>query len=249
MRLKADESNLEQRMLTFIGYCLPLVRYRLSYGQLATIFEEVYRSRYSIATLRKQLSLLRREGLIATATRYRKKIPRLTHAGALKISPLLPYRTFGNWDGRWRVVVFHSPEKEQKYSLLLQKKMREMGWKAIRSGVFISPHPTLTPIKKLATDFGISQHLTMMEVERLEQEKRSIANIWQLDEINEQYRRFIKQARRLRRKSFWPLRAKELERQFVAIYGDDPHLPDELLPSDWLGKKAYALFKEITRSY
>jgi len=228
---------------------MPLVKYHLSYTQLAAIFEEVYRFQYSISTLRKQFSLLRRDNLITTTTRYRKKVPVLTHAGALKISPLLPYRTFGNWDGRWRIVVFHTPEKERKYRLLLQEKMREMGWKAIRSGVFISPHPTLTPIKRLATDFGVLQHLTMMEVEKLEQEKQSIANIWQLDDINKQYRRFIKLASRSRHKAFWPLHAKELEKQFSHIYGLDPHLPSELLPTDWLGKKAYQVFREITRSY
>lgn len=249
MRTKSTDSNLGERLLAFVGHCMPLVKHRLNYSNLVEILEDVYRYRYSVPTLRKELSLLRADGLVTSASYYRRKIPALTRAGELKISPRLPYRAFGGWDDRWRVIIFDVPETDRKYYLALQERMRELGWKPIRSGVYISPHPTQSSIKRMATDFGISQHLTIMEVERLEHEKQSIASIWRLDDINNQYENFIKRAHRERKRAYWPLRAKELERQFALIYGTDPHLPDSLLPTDWLGTKAYEVYKEITKSY
>ena len=51
------------------------------------------------------------------------------------------------------------------------------------------------------------------------------------------------------KKLFWPIQAKNLEKEFVTLYSDDPQLPEEFLPSSFKGKEAYGIFKALANSY
>lgn len=246
--------NLADKVLTFIGYCQKEMGFKFSYKKMAEAFEKVDKKRYSLATLRKELSNLKREGFITLGRRYRKKFPLLTRKGKLEIIPRLPYKKFGHWDGRWRLVLFHIPQEERKYRLFLQKKLSELGFQTMQPGVCISPHPLLYTIGRIATDLGIRQYLTLLETERIDREKWEIQKIWKLNKIDEAYKNFVKKVtsdkiNSQKNQPFWPLLAKELEEEFKKIYQKDPHLPSELLPKDWQGKTAYELYKEIINSY
>ena len=89
----------------------------------------------------------------------------------------------------------------------------------------------------------------------MDDEKKKINKAWDLPEINEKYEKFMQKARfeSVERKTFWPLFAKKLEKEFSLIYETDPHLPEEILPvppaGGWRGREAYGVFKAISNSY
>ena len=246
---RTNQPTLKEKILLFIGYCLPEIGYKFSYEKMQKIFQSCYRIDYSIKTLRKELSRLKRAGLIDFSKRYRKKIPTLSRAGKLKIIPHLPYKKFDPWDNKWRIVIFSIPEKERKYRAELRKKLAELSFQKIHKGVYISPHPLLNAINRFANELGIRQYLILLEAGEIEQEKRTIQKIWQLDEINEEYKKFIKETRKIKLQKFWPLKEKILEQKFYQIYEKDPHLPNELLPSKWYGERAYKIYRQIATSY
>lgn len=241
--------NLADRILTFIGYCLPEIGFKFSYKKMADAFATHYKINYSIKTLRKEFSLLKKAGFIIFKKRYRKPYPTLSQAGKLKISPRLPYKKYGHWDGKWRIIISNIPPKEKKYKITFKKKLDELGFKKIREGVFISPHPLFSLVNRISSDLGIRQYLILIETPDIDREKPTIQKIWGLWAINEEYRNFIKKAKKAKKITFWPLLAKNLEEEFYKIYKKDPHLPSELLPSGWLGEKAYKIYKEIVHSY
>src|SRR3989304_8172981 len=241
--------SIQEKLLIFINYCLPEINYTLSYSQLQQIFRRFYKTTYSLATLQKELSILKKRGLIPTTHRYHHKIPSLTNRGRLRILPRLPFRKFDPWDGKWRMVIFSLPEKERPYRLELQKKLAEMSFKKIQKGVYISPPQLRGAINRLSNELGIRQYMTLAEADRIDREKSTIQKIWKLNEINAQYQQFIKHVHRTKRGKFWPLVANFLEMEFAQIYRDDPQLPKQFLPSNWRGEKAYQIYRDIIKSY
>jgi len=113
---------------------------------------------------------------------------------------------------------------------------------------FAAPHPLVHTIARIVTELGLRQHIVIVEADKIDREKWEIQKIWKLEQINQEYQGFIKEARKIRRREFWPLSAKQLEGKFHQVY-KNPHLPFELLPKDWLGDKAYQIYKEIIWSY
>lgn len=249
-----QQPNLQEKLLIFIGYCLPRIKYKFSYQKIQRIFQKFYQKEYSLNTLRKELSILKKQGLIEKSQRYRKPIPQITRSGRLKITPYLPHKKYGDWDKLWRLVIFKIPENERKYRTQLRQKLFELGFKKIQKGVYISPHPFFPTINRLSNELGIRQYLQLIEAEKIDRPKQAIQKIWDLYQINQEYQNFIKETQKTLRQAqgkqkFWPLSAKKLEQQFFQIYQEDPHLPEEFLPKNWQAGRAYQIYKKIATSY
>jgi len=258
MKIKAGELTVGEKILIFVGYCLPRrqaglprLHHKFSYRQLKAVLDDFYPP-CELSTLRKEFSYLKAAGLIVLKRRYRKPTPYLSVEGKLKIATALAFKKFGAWDNRWRLVIANIPESERKARLAFQGKLEELGYRKVAKGIYITPHPLLCAASRFATNLGIRQHCLMVEADKIDRENTTIQKIWALDEINDVYCDFlkkVKKTRRWRRKISWPFQAKELERQFSRLYSRDPHLPKELMPRCWHGEAAYKAYKEISNSY
>jgi len=236
--------SVRQSLLTYIGY---VQKGRFSYEKCSFDFLQVG-IKHELATLRKEFSLLKREGLIEFKTHYRKPVPVISSKGKLEIKTHLPFKKYDSWDSKWRLVLFDLPQKERNYRLLLVDSLAELGFAPLSRGAYISPHPLLKPIERLANHWGIRQHLQLIVAEKIEDDM--LFEKWNLKKIATSYNDFIKKLARVSRHArLWPLQAKQLEHEFVEIFALDPHLPKEFLPKDWPGKEAYDDFKEIANSY
>jgi len=238
-------NNLRHNLLTYIAYVLDG---KFSYDKVSLDFAKLGIT-YEANTLRKEFSLLKKEGLITFRLRYHKPHPILTTKGKLEIKTRLAFKKFGVWDGKWRVVLFDLPQDDRKYRLQLVDELTGIGFAPLSRGAYISPYALLNIIEKKANYWGVRQHLSLMTVEKIHEEK-NMADHWQIDKINQKYLNFIKTTQRIQRHAkLWPLQAKILEQQFAEIFIVDPHLPTELLPKDWQGQEAYSIFKDISNSY
>lgn len=239
--------NLRQNLLTYISFCLPYKHF--SYDICLSDFI-VSNIKCNITTLRKEFSNLKREGFIEFKYYYRKPYPVLTQRGKLEIKTRLPFKEYDH-DGVWKVVIFDIPDNEKMARLKFQKHLVELGFGKLSRGVYISPHPLFTAVKRLARKLGIENNITLIKTSFIENEKHKIASAWNLKEINAEYEKFIQIAKQesLKRMPFWPLSAKQLEKVFAELYSKDPHLPKEILPASWHGKEAYGVFKAISNSY
>jgi len=258
MKIKSGELTVGEKILIFVGYCLPNrqaglshLRRKFSYHELKQTLDD-FGSSCELSTLRKEFSHLKAAGLITFKKRYRKPTPCLSVEGKLKIATALAFKKFGAWDNRWRLVIADIPESERKARLVFQGKLEELGYRRVAKGVYITPHPLLSAASRFATTLGIRQYCLMVEADKIDRENATIQKIWALDEINDAYYEFLrtaKKTRRLCRKISWPFRAKALEHQFSRLYSRDPHLPKELMPHRWHGEVAYKAYKEISNSY
>lgn len=245
---KTLNQPLKYKLLCYIAYCLA-DGHIFSYLDAKQIIRKCFSETYEISTLRKEYSLLKRDGLIELKTHYRKSYPILTQLGRLEIKTRLPYKQYGPWDGKWRMVAFDIPERARKERLILVRELLKLGFAPIQKSAFISAHPLLGVVGRFTTNLGIRQHLRLYDVEKIDNEKETMEAVWNLKEINGRYLSFVHRAKIKMSDKYWPLSAKRLEQEFVAIYTNDPHLPTEFLPANWAGQKAYLKFKAISNSY
>jgi len=241
--------SLAYKMLAFIGFVLEETRFAFSYKTVGQTLAHLDGTEYKITTLRKEFSLLKKDGLIELKPYYHRQVPVLTQKGKLALKTRLPFKSYGAWDQKWRLIIFDIPETERKYRLALRDKLNELGFGKVQKSAYLTPYPLVNIIDRFATKLGIRQYLRLLEIGKIDDERKLIEKTWDLENINNGYRNFIGKSRKTPRDIYWPLRAKRLEQEFVEIYEADPHLPREVLPKDWAGTRAYKTFKEISNSY
>ena len=242
-------NTLSYKLMTMIGFIREVNKSPFSYKTAKKILEHLDSTDYKISTLRKEFSNLKREGFVEFKTRYRKPVPILTQKGKFAIKTHLPFKSYGLWDEKWRVVIFDIPESERKYRLLLRDKLAQLGFGKLQNSVYVAPYPLLGSINRFACAMGIRQYLRFLEASRIDDEKKLVEKAWDLESVNEAYESFINRSKKAKKDIYWPLRAKKLEQEFSQLYENDPHLPETLLPKDWVGTRAYKTFKEISNSY
>ncbi len=246
------KSQLDQIILIYINYLLPKQRFDFSYEDLQNIIYKLTKKAFSIGTLRKELSILKKSGLVTTKLRYRKPVPILTLEGKLAISTTLAYKKFGPWDKKWRVVICNIPKSDNSYQARFQAEMYKIGYKKLGKNAFISPHPLLSTAKRIASNYALEHNCTFIEAEKIESQMHAIEKTWKIAEIDKLYKVFIsnsKRALKAKKTELWPFVAKQLEGQFADLYNLDPHLPEELLPKNYHGPEAYFTYKKILNSY
>ena len=239
---------IRQNLLTYIGYCLKKPVRRFGYPKCVASLKRVGINTKK-ATLYKEFSICKKEELIKLKTFYNKEVPVLTQKGHLEIRTRLPFKKFGPWDNKWRVVSINTPSVERSSRLKMIYILKKFGFGKLGRNLFITPYPLKTTIIRLATDLGIQKYVTFGELDILKDEKQEIGVAWQADEINKTYQDFIDEAKTAPKDYCWPLRAKKLENVFALIYELDPHLPKQFLPTNWYGNEAYSIFKAISNSY
>lgn len=249
--MKIQNPTINEKVLYYLGYVLPKTGGRFSYEKMLKFLNSYYNEPCSIRTLRKEFSILKNKGFFDYKTYYNKKVPVLSADGRLAISPVLAYRKYGLWDGKWRIVVFSVSEHDRKCKNLFVGKLNELKFKKIFKGVYIGPHPVLSIVSKYANELGLRQKCVLFETDKIDQGTKTIQRIWNIDEINKKYGQFIEFANNklAGAKEYWALTAKEVEKVFISIYNEDAHLPVEFLPKSWQGDEAYKLFKKISNSY
>lgn len=151
------------------------------------------------------------------------------------------------WDERWRIVIFDIPEKEKKARDRLREKLRELGFGMIQESVWLTPYNVAKDIRDFLVAQGLSENAYVLVCERLYvgDEKELADAIWHLEEINEKYENWLEKVKELKTKD--KKSAQELKMEYLDILANDPHLPEELLPDDWLAKKAKRVYRKLLK--
>jgi phenylacetic acid degradation operon negative regulatory protein len=165
----------------------------------------------------------------------------------------------GEWSGDWYVVAYNVPEEKRHQRNRLRRELTWMGCGAFNTAIWISPHDIASSVREVSRRLGIEEYVQVFRSAHLgfTDAKELVARCWDLDRINGQYASFINKYRPLlsrdrERLGEWDKvdPAECFTRRFMLLHEYrefpfvDPHLPPELLPSDWLSAQATELFKE-----
>lgn len=160
------------------------------------------------------------------------------------------------WDGVWRLVAFSVPEARRSARDELRPYLLYLGAVALHGGLYATPNDIGELVSAEAERLGVIDGLTLAECRELvvggeRDPRRLAAQLWPLERLEADYRRFTERlTRRLRaaRRSPSPdaaLRDAFLTTiEFARVIEADPLLPPELLPRSWAGRRARALLAE-----
>ena len=165
----------------------------------------------------------------------------------------------GEWSGHWYVVAYNIPEEKRHQRNRLRRELTWMGCGAFNSAIWISPYDVTKNVREVSHRLEIVEYVQVFRAEHLgfAEAKELVARCWDLDRINGQYASFISKYRSLLSGDKGKLEewdevdpAECFTRRFMLLHQYrefpfvDPHLPPQLLPSDWLSAQATELFKE-----
>jgi phenylacetic acid degradation operon negative regulatory protein len=162
-----------------------------------------------------------------------------------------------SWDGKWRMVLFDVPTKQNAQRQQLRRYLRGKGFGYLQNSVWITPDP-LEKERQILSGGKINvESLLLLEARPCagESDVEIVAGAWDFEHINHGYGRHLKV---LEEYSSGTLRgettAKTLlrwasaEREaWVDAVTKDPLLPSRILPSNYLGQKAWRRRVEILR--
>ena len=200
----------------------------------------------------RQLALLERDKFLErTGLGPDRRIYRLTEKGRLQaIGGRDPEQCWARkWDGQWRLVIFDVPLKEGKTRHALRNYLRKRHFGCLQMSVWVTPDPVVEEKKILGGIAPKVRSLAFFE-SRLcggETNEQIVRAAWDFEAINEAYADYLAiLAKRpeegvdvsapIDSSGSWITDERE---SWIRTVSRDPLLPASLLPSDYLGRKAW----------
>jgi DNA-binding transcriptional regulator PaaX len=202
--------------------------------------------------IRATVSRMGWRGLLYTVRRGRRAYIGLTaqgvrvlEDGARRIEADVVDRA---WDGHWTILSFSVPETRRADRHTLRSHLGWAGFAPLRSGLWISPaHRDVSPV---LAELDLLDRAEVFRAEAIlwSEPEKIVRSAWDVDALADGYRRFVTR---------WSgdgldrldelCRQTLLEADWLLLIRHDPRLPIALLPLDWPGTEAQALFRALRR--
>jgi len=162
---------------------------------------------------------------------------RLTGKGKKKLIRDFPLIWFQKkkWDGLWRVLPYDIREIKKRQRDRLRNKLYELGFKQFQKSVYLSPLPIENEMEEFLKTLKLEgkAHL-LLSNKVLGIENRELAEkLWQVDKLNRKYKKLLSRLV----KAGTEKELKEVRSDFFELLAEDPFLPKELLPKEWLRER------------
>lgn len=172
----------------------------------------------------------------------------LTETSYEKLKGLLPiYNSKRDWDNHLYLITYDIPEEARRQRNILRNYLKDLHCGLLQDSVWLTPYNPKSILKKFILEKEINGSIIVSDVGKEggigdEDLDDLVTRVFNLNKLNGQYREFIQS-----------LKVSEFDKisanfKFLSILKEDPQLPFEILPYDWLGDKAYQYLKEFNTS-
>lgn len=199
---------------------------------------------FNYETIKKSLYNLKNKGLIASIRK-----PEITDRGKKRLKSLLPfYDNKRTWDGKLYLVLYDIPEKKRHIRNLLRDHLPKIGAALFQRSVWLTPYNPEKVLSQWAVEHNIKEKIRIACLQKgellgRESLKDLVEEVYQLEELNDEYYQFIHKFKNVPK-----INKLELTINFLSILQNDPQIPWELLPDDWGGDQAYKLYQKLLNS-
>ena len=159
------------------------------------------------------------------------------------------------WDGRWRLVLFDVPTAQNAHRTRLRRYLRDKGFGYLQNSVWITPD-SLEEERRILVGGKINvESLILLEARPCagESDAEIVGGAWDFGRIN---RRYARQMKILGERPGGTLRTEAAAKVFqqwataereawLDAVTNDPLLPARILPSDYLGQRAWRRRVEV----
>lgn len=175
--------------------------------------------------------------------------PQITEYGKKRLAEKIPsYQMKRPWDGKIYLITYDIPEEGKIRRDRFRRFLFEINSRRMAESTYLNIYnprklitgfimkwkiPGIIIVSDMGKDGGVGE-TSMQDL---------LVRVYQLEDINDRYDRFIKNA-----KSKTPSYVNLLF-EYLAVLKDDPQLPFELLPKGWLGDNAFKYYIELKKRY
>jgi len=211
---------------------------------------------YNQSSIRDAVLQLVTSGEVDKIVRNKTPFFRLTSQGRERLLTFFPINTGQKkvWDRVWRIAILNSGSQSEKTKKIrrLRAGLRDIGFKKLSRGVYISPLPINDKLREFLLEGKLTALITVIESRNLliGDDKQLAYHIWQLDRLEKKYNDLVNII-----ESFL-LETKKIETQtgldnkkltlitnnFFKILEEDPGLPKKILPADWPAERVKEKF-------
>lgn len=199
------------------------------------------------STVKKTCHKLKQEGLITYVKgRNTAANAKLTKVGLERVREILPkYRKERPWDGRLYFITYDVPESRRRDREVLRQLLRKISCGPLQQSVWVTPYNPKGFLEEIVREFGIIGDIIVSDTGKegsigKTDFKELMRRVHNLGKINDQYAEYIEMCKtgdfKMREQAIF---------KFLSIVGNDPQLPYELLPEDWLGNKAHSFYEKF----
>src|SRR3990172_7766558 len=154
---------------------------------------------------------------------------------------LKPLKKSGNWDGRWRLVIFDVPESKRNIRDKLRRYLMGLGLGILQASVWISPNDIKKDIDEIAQKLDLGSCLKYFEVSRnTNLDNTILEKSWNLPELEDKYKKFIFETKRILNVIQKDPNARFTSKKYILEYAlilqKDPKLPLEFRHKDELDR-------------
>ncbi len=202
---------------------------------------------------RQALARTAADGWIASARHGRRAAWELTAAGRRLLTEGAA-RIYGfrgvaqEWDGRWLLVLVSVPETDRRSRHLLRSRLGWVGLGSPSPGLWVSPYPDRQDdVRRILAEAGVEGTASSFVATdgEIGDPFRMAQQAWDVTALQRRYDEFVAGFGRLAPRSPEAVLRAQIRlvhewRRFPLL---DPALPAKLLPHDWSGGPAGALFR------
>jgi len=155
-----------------------------------------------------------------------------------------------HWDCRWTLLAFSVPESRRADRHALRTRLGWFGFAPLRSGLWVSP--SAGDISAVLAELDLLEHAEVFRAEAFmwTDPARIAREAWDLPELAAGYDRFRQRWTDTACDEFDELaRRVQLGAEWLLLIRRDPVLPAALLPADWSGVRAAALFRTLRQQW
>lgn len=201
--------------------------------------------KFNYQTLKRALRHLKQNGFIQTI-KEKDSLPKITKLGERRLENILPfYDEERIWDGKIYLVTYDIPESKRKVRNYLRGFLKRIGCGMLQQSIWVTPYNPTIHVKEFIEEQSLDDGLVLVSsigkngtVGQLTLPDL-IEKVYKLSALNQRYLEFIKISKGGKASK------SQLIFLFLSILKDDPQLPFSLLAKDWVGDKAYQIFKKL----
>lgn len=192
---------------------------------------------------------LKKKGLVRYIKREKILLPQITATGKKRLADLFPtYDEKRIWDNRIYLVTYDIPEKKKTDRDILREYLKKIGCGMLQASVWLTPYNPKEALREFIQERGLAGQVLISDLGEdgnigEEDLKELIVRVYNLNELNSRYFEFIQNWQE--RKNLNSLEKTKINFALISILIDDPQLPFELLPEEWVGDRAYKLLKSL----
>ncbi len=238
-------------LMTFFGAFLRRLGGWIAVADLVALMGDLGLDEQAV---RSAVSRLKRRGVIAPERRAGAAGYRLTPRGdaILEAGDARIFGRDGMGEDEWLLVVFSIPEARRALRHKLRTRLQWLGLGTVAAGVWIAPARAEAEVRRVVSELALEGHVELFRGRHLG-DRDAVSAWWDLTAIAGEYRAYVKAwepaldgARPRTDAAAFAGHVGQLD-AWRRIPFHDPGLPAAVLPDDWPGAHAWAVFRALDR--